>query len=139
MRAITNLFYDRIENNNKNSFYKICFYDGEKLQEIARWRNSYNASSGANYGLLQIWSSLYCVSFCESQGGRNTCGGYNKPIANLESCLYQFKTALENELVNDCGNFECSSCGSINSLLVTLKNFLQKQYKEKLFLVDCNG
>ena len=139
MKKITSTFYDRIENNNKNSFYKICFYDGERLQEIARWRNSYNANSGANYGLLQIWSCLYDVSFCESQGGWNTCGGYNKPIANLESCLYQFKTALENELVNDCGPFEFSYCGSIDSLLDELKNFLQKQYKVKLFLVDCNG
>ena len=139
MKQITNTFYDRIEKNNKNSFYKICFFDGKKLQEVARWRNSYNSNSGANYGLLQIWSCLYAVSFGESQGGYNTCGGYNKLIANLEGCLYQFKTALENELVNDCSKFEYSSCGSIDSLLDELKNYLQKQYKEKLFLVDCNG
>lgn len=141
MKKISNTFYDRIENNNKNSYYKICWYDVDnaKLQEVARWRNSYNAGSGANYGLLQIWSCLYNVSFGESQGGRNTCGGYNKPIANLEGCLYQFKTALENELVNNCGEFTYSDCGSITSLLEGLKNFLQKQYKVKLFLVDCNG
>lgn len=139
MKNIPSFIYDRIENNNKNSFFKICFFDGEKLQEIARWRNSYNAASGANYGLLQMWTSLYNVSFYETQGGRNTCGGYNKPIANLEGCLYQFQKAIENELVNDCGPFKFSYCGSIESLLETLKNYLQKQFEKKLFLVCCNG
>lgn len=139
MKKISSSFWDKIEKNNKNSFYKICFYDGEKLQEIARWRNSYNANSGANYGLLQIWSITFNFTASEMQGGWNTCGGYNKPIANLEGCFYQFKTALESELVNDCGEFNYSNCGSITSLLDELKNFLQKQYKVKLFLVDCNG
>lgn len=141
MKKISNTFWDKIEHNAKNSFYKICFYDNtnNRLQEIARWRNTYNSNSGANYGLLQIWSCLYDCSFGESQGGWNTCGGYNKPIANLEGCLYQFKTALENELVNDNGEFTYSNCGSITSLLEELKNFLQKQYNVKLFLVDCNG
>lgn len=142
MKKISNTFWDKIENNNKNSFYKICFYNVEKncVEEVARWRNSYNSNSGANYGLLQMWTRTFNCSIGESQGGRNTHGGYNKPIANLKSCLYQFKNAINNrELVTDCGEFEYSSCGSITSLLEELKNYLQKQYTIKLFIMDCNG
>ena len=142
MKKISNTFYDRIEKNNKNSFYKICFFNVEKnnVEEVARWRNSYNPNSGANYGLLQMWARTFNCSIGESQGGWNTCGGYNKPIANLEGCLYQFKNAINNrELVTDCGDFEYSSCGSITSLLEELKNYLQKQYTVKLFIMDCNG
>lgn len=142
MKKISSTFWDKIENNNKNSFYKICFYDyeGEKLQEVARWRNSYNSNSGANYGLLQIWSCTFNCSFGESQGGWNTCGNYDKPIANLEGCLYQLGQAIKNkEIITDCPVFTYSSCGSITSLLEELKEYLQKQYKTKLFLVDCNG
>ena len=60
MKTIPSSIYDRIEYNNKNSYVKIGFYDSDKTEfvEVARWRNSYNANSGANYGLLQIWSIL---------------------------------------------------------------------------------
>jgi len=138
MKKITNSMWDKIEFNPINSYKKIGFYDSEKncFYEVARWRNTYSKASGANYGLLNIWCPLYDVHFFESQGGRNTCGGYNKPIANLEGVLYQYKKALETELVNDCGDFTCNNCGSIDSLISELKNFLQKMYKAKLFIID---
>lgn len=142
MRKIPSTIYDRIENNNKNQFYKIGFYDdvNNSFYEVARFRNSYNSNSGANYGLLQIWSCTFTQSYYETQGGYNTCGGYNKPIANLESCLYQLSQDIENKkVVTDCGAFEVSSCGSVTSLMDGLKNYLQKQYIKKLFVIDCNG
>lgn len=147
MRNIPSSIYDRIEHNNKNQFYKIGYYDAEKnsFVEVARFRNSYNKSSGANYGLLQVWSVTFDWAGYETQGGYNTCGGYNKPIANLESILYNFKKAIENhEIITDCGPFACgafdfSSCGSVTSLLGELKGYLQKQYTVSLFLMDCNG
>ena len=141
-KTIPSSIYDRSEKNNKNQFYKIGYYDTEKncFCEVARFRNSYNAASGANYGLLQIWSITFNAAYYETQGGRNTCGGYNKPIANLESCLYQLKCDIEdNKIVTDCGEFSCSSCGSILSLLSELKDYLQKQYTIKLFIMNCNG
>lgn len=142
MRKISSTFYDRIENNNKNQYYKIGYYNQERkgFNEVARFRNSYNKDSGANYGLLQIWSCTFNFAACESQGGRNTCGGYNKPIANLEGCLYQLKKAIENnEIITDCGAFDFSECGSVVSLLDGLMKYLQKQYNVPLFLLDCNG
>lgn len=142
MKNIPNSIYDRIENNKKNEFYKIGYYDNEKnnFVEVARFRNSCNIASGANYGLLQIWAITFDWAGYETQGGYNTCGGYNKPIANLESILYDFKYAIENnEIVTACGSFECSSCGSVLSLLGELKDYLQKQYTIKLFIMDCNG
>ena len=142
IKKVSNTHFDRVEYNPKNSFYKICWYDvkSNRLQEIARWRNSYNMTSGANYGLLQLWTPTFDCCLSDSQGGRNTCGGYNKPIANLEGCLYQLQKAIEEgELVTDCGPFNFSSCGSIESLLAELMGYIQKQFKVKLFLECCNG
>ena len=138
MKKITSNMWDKVEYNPFNSFKKIGWYDSKnnRFQEVARWRNTYSKASGANYGMLNLWTPLYDAHFFESQGGRNTCGGYNKPIANLEGILYQYKNALENELVNDCGDFSYSNCGSIDSLMNELKDFLQKQFKEKLFILD---
>ena len=142
MKNITNSMWNKIEHNGKNSYYKIGFYNKERncFEEVARWRNAYNSNSGANYGLLQMWTRTFSVNLFESQGGRNTCGGYNKPIANLEGCLYQFQKAIENkEIVTDGGEFEFSYCGSIESLLSGLMAYIQKQYIMPLFLMDCNG
>lgn len=142
MRKVTSVIYDRVENNPKNSYWKIGYYckDSNSFVEVARWRNSYSPASGANYGLLQIWSITFDAQISETQGGRNTCGGYNKPIANLEGCLWQLKKAFENrELCSDAGAFEYPDCGSVTSLLEALKNRLQKQYVTPLFLIDCNG
>ena len=138
MKKITSNMWDKVERLPFNSFKKIGWYDSEnnRFQEVARWRNTHG-KTGANFGMLNIWSPLYNVHFFESQGGRNTCGGYNKPIANLEGVLYQYKNALENnELVNDCGDFNYSHCGSIDSLIGELVNFLQKMYIKKLFVID---
>ena len=138
MKKITNTQWERVEYNPLNSMKKIGFYDGTSntFVEVARWRNTYSQASGANYGLLQVWAVLFNVSFFESQGGRNTCGGYNKPIANLESCLYQLQDAIKkNELVHE-GDFEFSSCGSIDSLIHELMAYLQKMYSATLFIVD---
>lgn len=132
MKKITSTQYDRIEGNQLNSFVRIGWYNAERncFEEVARWRNSFNKNSGANYGLLQVWSICFDFSAFESQGGYNTCGGYNKPIANLESCLWQFQ--------KEHADFQYSSCGSIDSLLNSLKEYLQKQYKVKLFtIVNC--
>ena len=137
MKKITSTMWDRIEKNPFNSYAKIGYYDASRneFNEVVRWCNTYNSNSGANYGMLSIWAPLFGVHFFESQGGYNTCGGYNKPIANLEGCLYQFKQFLEkNEIVHE-GNFEFSNCGSINSLLDELKGYLQKMYNEKLFII----
>ena len=138
MRTITNSMWNKVEKNTLNSMKKIGWYDSKnnRFQEVARWRNTYGKSTFANFGMLNMWTPLYNVHFFESQPGCNSAGGYNKPIANLEGCLYQYKKALENELVNDCGNFEFSYCGSIDSLIEELKNFLQKMYREKLFIID---
>lgn len=141
MKKISNSFYNKIENNNKNQYYKIGYYnpDAKRFEEVVRFRNSYNKDSGANYGLLQIWSCTFDFAACESQGGWNTCGGYNKPIANLEGCLYQLKEAIENHELTDCGAFDFSGCGSVVSLLEGLRDYLQTQYALPLFLMDCNG
>ena len=138
MKTITNSMWNKVEKNTLNSMKKIGWYDSKnnRFQEVARWRNTYGKSTFANFGMLNLWTPLYDAHFFESQGGCNVCGGYNKPIANLEGCLYQYKKALENELVNDCGEFAFSSCGSIDSLIEELKNFLQKMFKEKLFIID---
>ena len=132
---ITPTMFDKIEYNNKNSYQKIGYFDLEKNQfcEVARWRNSYSKNSGANYGLLQIWAVTFDFASFSSQGGRNTCGGYNKPVANLENCLHQFSKSAEGT------GFSFSSYGSTQSLLEELKNYLQNQYKAKLLLLDCNG
>lgn len=137
MKKITNTQREKIEYNPFNSFKKIGWYDekNNRFQEVARWRNTYG-TSGANYGMLNIWCPLFTAHFFEHQGGRNTCGGYNKPIANLESCLYQLKNAIENnEFVHE-GNFNFSSCGSIESLISELKDYLQKMFSVKLFIID---
>ena len=138
MKKITDTQWERVEYNPLNSMKKIGFYDAENnsFVEIARWRNAYSKESGANYGLLQVWAVLFNASFFESQGGRNTCGGYNKPVANLESCLYQLQDAIKgNEIVHE-GDFTFSSCGSIDSLIRELMSYLQKMYKAKLFIID---
>ena len=130
--------WDKVEYNPYNSFKKIGWYDAEnnRFQEVARWRNTYSKQSGANYGMLNIWSPLFDAHFFESQGGRNTCGGYNKPIANLEGCLYQLENAIDkNEIVHE-GTFNYSNCGSIDSLMNELKEYLQKMFKVELFILD---
>ncbi len=136
MRKITSSQWDNVEYNAWNSAKKIGFYNADKncFEEIVRWRNAYNKTTGSNYGLLQIWTNLYSFSFFEKQGSRNQCGGYNKPIANLESCLYQFEEEMKE---NPYGRkeFKFSSCGSIDSLINELKDYLQYQYKEKLFII----
>lgn len=140
MKNITSTFFDKIEYNPQSYNVKIGWYDDTKnrFNEIARFRNSYNKASGANYGLLQIWSITFHFSACEMQGGRNTCGGYNKPIANLEGCLYQLEKALENrEIVSDAAIPHFSNCGSIDSLMNDLKDFLQHQYIKPLFIINC--
>ena len=137
MKKITSNMWDKVEKNPFNSFKKIGFYDAKnnRFAEVARWRNTYG-KTGANFGMLNIWTSLFDAHFFESQGGYNVSGGYNKPIANLEGCLYQFKKALEkNELVSE-GDFNYSSCGSVDSLMNELKDYLQKQFKVKLFVLD---
>ena len=138
MKKITSNMWDKIEFNPVNSYKKIGLYDSEKncFVEVARWRNTYNKASGANYGMLNLWTPLYNAHFFESQGGRNTCGGYNKPIANLEGCLYQFKSAIENNEIVHEGDFSYSGCGSIDSLMEGLKDYLQKMYSVKLFIID---
>lgn len=138
MKEITSTMWEKVERNTLNSMKKIGWYDSEKnrFQEAARWRNTYGKSTYANFGMLNIWTPLYDAHFFESQGGCNTCGGYNKPIANLEGCLYQFKKAIEkNEIVHE-GDFNFSSCGSIDSLIEELKDYLQKMFKVKLFIID---
>lgn len=138
MKTITNSMWEKVEKNTLNSMKKIGWYDSKnnRFQEVARWRNTYGKSTYANFGMLNIWCPLYDAHFFESQPGCNSAGGYNKPIANLEGCLYQFKKAIEkNELVHE-GEFNFSYCGSIDSLLEGLKDYLQKMYKEKLFIID---
>ena len=137
MKKITSKMWDKVEYNPFNSFKKIGWYDSKanKFQEVARWRNTYG-STGANFGMLNLWTPLFDAHFFESQGGRNICGGYNKPIANLEGCLYQLKKAIDDgELVHE-GDFNYSDCGSIDSLMAELKDYLQKMFKEKLFVLD---
>ena len=138
MKKITSTQWDRVEYNPLNSMKKIGFYDETRnsFVEVARWRNARNQASGANYGLLQIWAPLFNACFFESQGGRNTCGGYNKPIANLESCLYQLQEAIKNNEIVHEGDFNFSRCGSIDSLINELTAYIQKMYNVKLFVID---
>jgi hypothetical protein len=137
MKKITSNMWDKVERLPFNSFKKIGWYDSEnnRFQEVARWRNTHG-KTGANFGMLNIWTPLYDVHFFESQGGCNVCGGYNKPIANLEGCLYQLKKAIENNEITHEGDFNYSDCGSIDSLMVELKDYLQKMFRVKLFILD---
>ena len=138
MKKITNSQWEKIEKNRIISFSKIGYYDekNNRFEEVARWRNTVG-SAGANYGLLQIWTPLYNISLFEHQGGYNTSGGYNKPIANLECCFYQLKKAIENnEIVTDRSTFNYSNCGSISSLMSELKDHLQYHFNKKLFIID---
>jgi hypothetical protein len=116
---------------------KIGFYDSNKntFVEIARWRNS-NNNMGANFGLLQLWTPLYCAAFYDKQKNNNLAGNYNKPTANLESCLWQFKKAIEKKEIVSENTINYSDCGSIDSLIRELKDYLQYMYKEKLFIID---
>lgn len=138
MKKITNSQWEKIERNPFNSFYKIGYYDAEqnRFDEVATWQNHYG-TAGANYGLLQIWTPLHNVSFFEKQGGYNTAGGYNKPIANLEGCLYQYKKAVDGkEIVTDhAEGIKYSNCGSIASLMEELKDYLQYHFNVKLFVL----
>ena len=137
MKKITSAQWEKIEHNPFNSFKKIGWYNQEtnRFEEVARWRNTYG-TSGANYGMLNIWSPLYNVHIFESQGSNNTCGGYNKPIANLESCLYQLQEAIKNNEIVHEGDFNFSRCGSIDSLINELTAYIQKMYNVKLFVID---
>lgn len=140
MKKITSSFFDKIGYNPQSYNVKIGWYDNAKNRfvEVARFRNSYNKTSGANYGLLQIWSITFNFSASEMQGGYNACGNYDKPIANLEGCLYQLENALKNrELVCDAAIPHFSDCGSIDSLMNELKDFLQCQYIKTLFIINC--
>lgn len=137
MKKLNNSQWEKIEYNPLNSYRKIGYYDASSNSfiEICRWRNTHGVT-GTNDGLLQIWSPLFDFIAYSHQRGNNYSGGYNKPIANLENCLYQFSTAIKNkEIVTDGGDFSCSSCGSIDSLLNELKNYLQYFYNEKLFIL----
>ena len=137
MKQVTNYMYSRIEYNHINSMKKIGYYDSDKntFVEVARWRNS-NNNMGANFGLLQLWTPLYCVCFYDKQKNNNLAGNYNKPIANLEGCLWQFKKAIEKKEIVSEGKINFSDCGSIDSLIRELKDYLQYMYKEKLFIID---
>lgn len=137
MKKLSSNQWDKIEYNALNSMAKIGYYNEERntFEEVARWRNTHSRE-GANDGCLQIWSVTFDFIGYEHQKGNNYAGGYNKPIANLESCLHQLKKAIENkEIVTDCGAYTVDSCGSIDSLLNELKDYLQKQYNKKLFIV----
>ena len=138
MKKITSTQWDKIEHNTLNSMKKIGYYDAEKnrFEEVARWRNTYGKSTHANFGMLNLWTPLFSAHFFESQPGCNSAGGYNKPIANLESCLYQLKNAIENNEIVHEGDFSYSNCGDISSLMEELKNYLQKMYVAKLFIID---
>lgn len=136
MQKITDHQWERIEYNNYNSYIKIGFYDIEynSFVEVARWRNTYTVN-GSNYGLLQIWDVIHpAYAFFKAQGSNNTCGGYNKAIANLKSCLYQFQQEIKKSFNED---FVFSTCGSIDSLTTELMNYLQQQYIVKLFKICC--
>ncbi len=138
MKKLTDSQWEKIEYNALNSMAKIGFYNEERntFEEVARWRNTHTRE-GANDGCLQIWSITFDFIGYDHQKGNNYSCGYNKPIANLEGCLYQLKEAIkEKEVVTDCGDFNYSNCGSIDSLLNELKDYLQKQYSEKLFIVS---
>ena len=137
MKKITNTQWEKIEHNTLNSMKKIGWYNPEKncFEEVARWRNTYG-TTGANFGMLNIWSPLFDAHFFESQPGRNSAGGYNKPIANLEGCLYQLKKAVENGEIVSEGQINYSDCGSIDSLMKELMEYLQRQFKVKLFILD---
>jgi len=137
MKKLSNSQWDKIEYNPLNSFSKIGWYNQKenRFEEVARWRNTHG-TSGTNDGCLQIWSETFNFIAFEHQPGRNYAGGYNKPIANLEGCLYQLSQAIKNnEVVTDCGSFDFSRCGSITSLMEELRDYLQKQYKVKLFIL----
>lgn len=137
MKKLTSNQWDKIERNPFNSFKKIGWYnqDRNSFEEVARWRNTYG-TTGANFGMLNIWSPLFDAHFFESQPGRNSAGGYNKPIANLEGCLYQLKKAVENGEIVSEGQINYSNCGSVDSLMKELMEYLQRQFKVKLFILD---
>lgn len=133
---ITRNMYDKIEGNPKNSFYKIGFVENGLFQEVFRWRNSYNQQSYANYGLLQIWHNDIVFSCFENQGGCNTCGGYNKPEANLYACIDSFNQYLKELNINQEVDI---SCRGIDSHINNLKTVLEKITGRELFIVGCNG
>ena len=140
-RNIPNSVWDSVEYNPLSYNIKIGFYNrvDNCFCEVARFRNSYNKNSGANYGILQIWNSIFNCSFYEKQGGRNTCGGYNKPIANLESCLYQFSNFTDSFMNKELQGLKHSfnNCGSIDSLMNELRDVLQCLYNSPLFIINC--
>lgn len=125
--------WDKIEYNPLNYYYKIGFYDEKSNQfvEVARYRNSYT-SNGSNYALLQIWSIIFDYRAFYRQGSNNVCGGYNKPIANLEAILEQLKQDRTDE-----GGLSYPDCCSMDSGIKALAEWLQKQYTAKLFIIQC--
>lgn len=136
MKRLSSSQWDRVEYNPLNHYVKIGYYDinHNSFVEVARFRNAYT-HNGSNYGLLQIWDEIHpTYAFFNAQGSNNTCGGYNKPIANLEGCLYQFKEEIKKSFNED---FTFSDCGSIDSLTTGLMNYLQSQYRIKLFKICC--
>lgn len=137
MKEIKHTQWNKVERLPFNSFKKIGWYNQDRncFEEVARWRNTYG-TTGANFGMLNIWSPLFDAHFFESQPGRNSAGGYNKPIANLEGCLYQLKKAVETGEIVSEGQITYSNCGSIDSLMKELMEYLQRQFKVKLFILD---
>lgn len=133
---ITSNMYDKISYNPKNSFYKIGFVENGLFQEVFRWSNSYNKQSYANYGLLQIWHNDIVFSCFENQGVCNTCGGYNKPEANLFVCLEQFNLYLKENEIDEKIDL---SCRGMDSHINNVKTVLEKITGRELFIVDCNG
>lgn len=133
---ITTNMYDKIQGNPKNSFFKIGYAKEGSFKEVARWRNSYNMQSYANYGLLQIWCDDIVFSCFENQGGCNTCGGYNKPEANLFACIDSFNQYLIELNINQKVDI---SRHSIDSHINNLRDVLEIIMNRELFLIECNG
>lgn len=124
--------WDKIEYNRLNYYYKIGFYNAKTnhFEEVARYRNSCT-NNGSNYAMLQIWSVLFNYNAFYKQGSNNVCGGYNKPIANLEAILYQLKLDRTDE-----GGISYPDCCSMDSGINAIKDYLQKQYTVKLFVIQ---
>lgn len=64
MKKLTSSQWDKIERNPFNSFKKIGWYNTDRncFEEVARWRNTYG-TTGANFGMLNIWSPLFDAHF----------------------------------------------------------------------------
>ena len=130
MRDVRKEHYDKVSFNRLSDYIKIGYYDKEANTFIcaASFRNAVS-KSGCNYGLLRVIDDYDNFISFSRQKGYNSAGGYNKSIANFEQCLRDFK-----EVHSD---FSCSDCGSITSYTRELKDYLQKSYTEKLFVLVC--